>query len=295
MRHTDRILRKRLKRGAPTLPLDTRQHLDEQLEQLSRSATPFHRSPASIALRATVAALALAFFILPNVSKSIAYAMQELPIIGPVVRVISVYSLDTEDEYHQQHIAVPELDAQAGMEDSVKTINDDVKSLTDAAIAQFEKDTADIPEAHQSLYIDYEVLTNTDDWFTLRILISRVTGSGCRNYYFYHIDKRTGDLVTLSDLFVPGFDYVTPLTENIQAQMCKRMEEDEKQHYWYDPADDAKSLFREIRLDQDFYWNEDGDLVIVFQKYEVAPGAMGTPEFVIPREVYESGLLGNGK
>ena len=32
-----------------------------------------------------------------------------------------------------------------------------------------------------------------------------------------------------------------------------------------------------------FYWDKDGNLVIVFDKYEVAPGSMGTPEFVIEK------------
>ena len=32
---------------------------------------------------------------------------------------------------------------------------------------------------------------------------------------------------------------------------------------------------------------EDGNIVIVFDKYEVAPGAMGTPEFEIDKEVYK--------
>ena len=30
-------------------------------------------------------------------------------------------------------------------------------------------------------------------------------------------------------------------------------------------------------------WDKDGNLVIVFDKYEVAPGGMGTPEFVIEK------------
>ena len=33
-----------------------------------------------------------------------------------------------------------------------------------------------------------------------------------------------------------------------------------------------------------FYRNKDGNLVIVFDKYEVAPGSMGTPEFVINKD-----------
>ena len=41
---------------------------------------------------------------------------------------------------------------------------------------------------------------------------------------------------------------------------------------------------------RDFYINDENQLVIVFDEYEVAPGSMGTPEFVIPTELL-NGLL----
>ena len=37
--------------------------------------------------------------------------------------------------------------------------------------------------------------------------------------------------------------------------------------------------------DQHFYLNEEGQLVIVFDEYAVAPGSMGMPEFVIPSDL----------
>ena len=43
--------------------------------------------------------------------------------------------------------------------------------------------------------------------------------------------------------------------------------------------------FEKIADDQKFYINNDGNIVICFQKYEVAAGAQGTPEFVIPNDV----------
>lgn len=41
--------------------------------------------------------------------------------------------------------------------------------------------------------------------------------------------------------------------------------------------------FGSIRSDIDFYINEAGNPVIVFDKYEVAPGFMGRPEFEITK------------
>ena len=39
------------------------------------------------------------------------------------------------------------------------------------------------------------------------------------------------------------------------------------------------------RTDHNFYFNDIGDIVIVFDKYEVAPGFMGTPEFAVNMSV----------
>ena len=35
------------------------------------------------------------------------------------------------------------------------------------------------------------------------------------------------------------------------------------------------------------FFTENGDLVIVYDKYTIAPGSMGNPAFTIPKSVYE--------
>ena len=52
-----------------------------------------------------------------------------------------------------------------------------------------------------------------------------------------------------------------------------------------------EECFQHIDPDQNFRLNEDGDLVILFDEYEVAPGSMGLPEFTIPRQSLEDILL----
>ncbi|MGL5259500.1 MAG: RsiV family protein [Lachnospiraceae bacterium] len=41
--------------------------------------------------------------------------------------------------------------------------------------------------------------------------------------------------------------------------------------------------FKTIDETTNFYLNKDGDVVIVFEKYQYTPGYMGTPEFIIKR------------
>ena len=46
--------------------------------------------------------------------------------------------------------------------------------------------------------------------------------------------------------------------------------------------------FTGIDPEQNFYWNDDGELVLVFDEYAVAPGVMGMVEFTIPAAVTDS-------
>ena len=54
---------------------------------------------------------------------------------------------------------------------------------------------------------------------------------------------------------------------------------------------DFFELFEKIAPEQKFYINENYKLVIVFDKYEVAPGYMGVVEFEIPTNIISSLLV----
>ena len=108
----------------------------------------------------------------------------------------------------------------------------------------------------------------------------------------YHIDKTTGEMVTLKDLFQDGADYKTPISENIKAQMKEQMAQDESIIYWVD-SDMTEWNFEEIAENVNFYINKSGKLTIVFDEYQVAPGSMGVVTFEIPTEAV-SDILKDG-
>ena len=45
------------------------------------------------------------------------------------------------------------------------------------------------------------------------------------------------------------------------------------------------NLYDNVRANENFYISEEGTLTLVFDKYEIAPGYMGSVEFEIPTEV----------
>ena len=79
-----------------------------------------------------------------------------------------------------------------------------------------------------------------------------------------------------------GSDYINVISENIINQMRERTKKDPTDVYWIDGEIDT---FTKIKKDQGFYINDKNELVICFDKYEVAPGSSGLVEFVIPNEV----------
>ena len=67
--------------------------------------------------------------------------------------------------------------------------------------------------------------------------------------------------------------------------MKAQMSQDEGVSYWVEDSEVGED-FTALDGEQNFYFAENGSLVIVYDKYEVSPGSMGCPEFVISYAEY---------
>lgn len=228
------------------------------------------------------AAAALMLVIVPNTSAEAAYAMEQIPILGDVIRAVTIRNYQYEDENFSADIEEVRLE-NVKMEGSIQTINESIEEMTDRLIARFEEQVEQ-GEGHSGIYADHEVVTDTDTWFTLRIDVTEIEASGFQYQYYYHIDKTTGEIATLKDLFKEGADYITPISENIKEQMREQMQADESKVYWVDSKEEMGHQFEAVKADQNFYVNQDGQIVICFDEYEVAPGYMGLVEFTVDEE-----------
>lgn len=225
-------------------------------------------------------------FLLPNVSVTYAQALEPIPVIGDIVRVVTIRNYFYSDDKHEMDMEVPKIE---GDNDAAENINQDIAKLTETLVEQFYEDVELIgDEGHSSIYLDYETVTNTDTWFTLKIRVREAAGSSNTYYRFYHIDKRTNEIVKLGDLAKDNSFYDV-LVKEIKRQMKLQMENDSSVVYWLDDSIIGKD-FVSLTENHNFYWNDNGDLVIIFDKYEVCPGAMGTPEFVIDKGVFRDVL-----
>ena len=244
----------------------------------------------------------IAILVLPNTSPKIAYAMSQVPVLRNVIEVVVIrdysyaegtYEADIEQGSVVVETIEPEDDADYTVivdditdetEVSVAVINKDIDTMTQELIDTFEADV-EAGDGYHGVYMNHEVVTDTAEWFTLRIYAEDVEASGTQYVYYYHMDKTTGEIATLETLFAEGADYVTPISENIISQMRKQMAADENMIYWLDEEIEPEINFTQIKKDQKFYLNEQGAIVICFDEYEVAPGYMGLVEFTIDMNI----------
>lgn len=271
----------------------------EQLYQTIREAKNMNqrkKNQGSIAKFAAAAAVVVVgiFIILPNTSGTIAHAMEQIPILGQLVKVVTFRDYEYEGERNMADIEVPEIKPEEQLEDSTlqetidrtaAEINAEIQAITDDLIAEFEKNL-DEEMGYQDVVVKSEVLATTPDYFTLKLICYQGAGSGYQWNYYYTIDLNTGERLQLKDIFKEGADYITPISENIKLQMQERMDADENVYYWLNDEIEEWN-FKAITDETSFYLNEKDNVVIGFNEGDVAPMYMGTVEFEIPAEVLE--------
>jgi hypothetical protein len=221
-----------------------------------------------------------------NVSPALSYAVQDIPVVNSIVNIITFHQYDRSESGADVNVSVPEI---RGLLDPVlqDKLNAEFRSDADAVIRAFEADVArhksefgDKP-LNKSIESDYTIRTSNDRILSLDVYLFSASGSSDTVHHFITIDKQKGMPLDLDELFDTDADYITPVNAYIRAEMS-RINADESGLFWIGTGEDS---FTSISPEQNFYIDGNGQLVICFDKYEVAAGAQGSPEFVIPKDV----------
>lgn len=283
MKDFDKILRKKAVQEKAEIPESVKNSIEKALSNLpEKEKKIYHMRPFARVLMTAACFIFITIFLLPNISVTYAEAMEKVPVINEIVKVVTIRNYIYSDDRHELNVKVPEIEG--GESPAADYINKDITELTNALVSQFYKDLEITGNnSYGSIHMDYEIITNTEKWFTLKISVSETAASSNNYYEFYHIDKQNGKIVNLGDLYRRE-DAGEIITAEIKRQMVEIMAADENKSYWIEESDIGED-FASVGYEHNFYWNGNGDLVIVFDKYEVAPGSMGTPEFVIDKEI----------
>lgn len=231
------------------------------------------------------ACIIVVFVVGIKVNPSFASLLAKVPVLGTISHVL------TQDEYTSE---VGNMSANVRsamlMDESnapaLDSINDELQEYSAHIIEQYEKDLIQNQGLHNyKLNSDYVVLSDTNKYLCIEVMTT-VEMAGTQIYTKdFTIDKDSGSVVKINELFTS--EQLNLIAENIVEQMKEQMQVDSTVSYWLsdDPQNDDLA-FTSFTGDEDFYFDEFNNLVVVFDKYEVAPGNMGVVRFTIDSSVY---------
>jgi len=231
-----------------------------------------------------------------NTSPTFANSMSDVPLVGSIVKVLTFREFNVHDGTMEANIKVPVI---KNLENKTleSTLNKKYLDESKKLYSDFQSEMEELKQkggGHMGMDSGYVVKTDNDRILAIGRYVVNTVGSSSTTFKYDTVDKKNQLLITLPSLFKDD-SYIPLISENIKKQMKEQMKKDPNKVYWVESAMDDVPVtpFQSIDKNQIFYINDHGKLVIVFNKYDVAPGYMGVLEFTIPTAVIANDLVSN--
>lgn len=219
---------------------------------------------------------------LANASPITANAMENLPIIGALAKVMTFRTFEESQGNFEGKVDIPRIDSENSSEIAA---NQDLEQYADSLIAMYENELKESEgQGNYALDSSYDVVFQNEKYVSIRINTTVIIASGTQYVKVFTVNKATGEVVSLGSLLGGSKEQMEAISENIRQQMKAQMAGDENIAYFLN-TDLPDSNFKGITGEESYYFNENGELVISFDEYEVAPGYMGAVTFTIPQSV----------
>lgn len=231
------------------------------------------------------------FVVLLNTSESFAKSMEGVPIINALAEVFTVREYEEKNDLDLIKAKIPAI-KNTGNTDLEKRINYEIYTKINDVIEEAKNRAKEYQEAvletggtlddyiPLTINVDYEIKYQDSDIVSFVITKSESLASAYTEQYFYNIDIENGKELNLKDVL--GENYKEIVDNEVEEQIETRKKESEDNMYFTKEEGGFSGIENEYH---DFYINEDKKAVVVFQKYEIAPGYMGIQEFEIPDNV----------
>ena len=206
-----------------------------------------------------------------NLNPTFADTLESIPVLGSMIKIINFRNYRIDEN---------------GFDISIDVFEEEGKKQYDEYIKEINKLKSEGLEGKEYAKSWYEVITDTDDILSIVVYNYSAQASSNTTRKFYNIDKKNQTVLTLEGMF-EGTDYVNVISKNIKEQMTDRMKKNPEESYWLND-EMVDNNFEKIEKNQDFYINDKNQLVICFDKYDVAPGSEGLVEFAIPQKIVEN-------
>lgn len=258
-------------------------------QEEKRKAGSRHRFKRMIhSIGAAAAAACIIFTAALNTSPVFAKEAGQLPVIGGLARILTFRSYETEKDDIAVSVEIPTIEMieeDTGI--TVDEINQEILNrcnqyADDAVLRAEEYRTAFLEtggtleewaEHKIKITVDYEIKQQNNAYLSFVVRGSENWTSAYNESNYYNLDLSTGKTVTLKDMLGDG--YVELVNGSIREQIAERRKSGE---IFFTEEEGG---FAGISEDVKFYINENNRPVIVFEKYEIAPGSSGEIEFEI--------------
>jgi hypothetical protein len=172
-----------------------------------------------------------------------------------------------------------------GLKDAVyqEKLNHLIEDTAKKELKEFEEQAKELSKLNiewkPEMNVEYEIKSEGDILsFVVDSYFYTGGAHGISRKDYYNIDANDSKAIELADLFKENSDFKTIINDEINKQIKEQVAEGEKSYFT------GENGFVTINDDSSFYIDKDGNLVITFQQYDIAPGYMGHPEFKIPNE-----------
>ena len=221
-----------------------------------------------------------------NISPVFAETMYKIPVLGNLCRVFTFREYHTESDIINVDVKIPQiedndksdldervnLEIQKVVKECLDRSEERAKEYYDAFIA-----TGGNPEDYipVEITVDYEVKYISEEYASFVVYQYEDRFNAYNYSFYYNLDLETGKNVTLRDLY--GTNYREIVAGSIE-ETIEGWNDEQKSMLWED-----LSFSDLISEDTKFYLNENGEVVVVFEKYQIAVGTAGELEFVIEK------------
>lgn len=242
----------------------------------------------------SAAAAAVLFTVGLNTNPAMAKNLADLPVIGPVIQVLTFTKYEVVKDKYTANIEVPHV---SGASEEIEQLNATYVEEGKALYEQFKQEIEEMEAGNMSLNSGYTIETDTDDLLSFGRYVEVTVASSSTVMQYTTIDKKAETVITLPSLFKDN-SYIEIISRYIEEELRNRMIEKNGEDELYfvggtEWFDESMGVFTSISPEQNFYITEAGKLVISFDEYEIAPGFMGLVTVEIPTEILQNVLISN--
>lgn len=252
---------------------------------------------------AGVAAACAALVVGLNTSPVFAQVMQSVPVLGEVCKVFTIRQYDWQSTDGNVNTTVnrPEFIANDTASTAVSVqVAERVNAEINRRVAEYQetaqRDIAEYKAAFLQtggteqewaehdidVAINYDIKSQNPERLSFVMHYTQSWAAAFAQNDYYNISLKDGHALTLQELL--GEDYAAKIERQVRAQAVQRRAENPKLEYWLGNAEMEQGLAKDVFQNPNFYLNEAGQVVVVFEKYTIAPGYMGACEFTISNE-----------